>query len=654
MAADRSRLAAALAYEEERRRKLAQATGQLTDRQRMDLALADEQKQRQMTGETAPTLEGEVQRLTGLQPNMERSNILPFYSQETGLVAPQFVYDAAKAFVAPGYTARGGQVDPAEAMNVAANVMGGSIGGSALAPVEGVVAGMGASRKPTKVIYERREEGPFLRIRKAETGGGSDQQTQRAVSPTGKAPQRTTPSGAVGGRTSGAVAQPDAPSSVSRRRLTPAQVATQYTEAEFGTPYKLPKNPPSSLQKQAPIGRIFLEATKESPQYKAATLKSYERVMPDVLQKAKVKNYDDLLEKSYLQLAKEVKSQFDALPISMSYFRGGEGAYKSSKELFEDIDKRGHMFVYRGGDPHDFLGQTDPDTGLSYNEMFRAVHDYFGHAVHRNQFGPVGEETAWAAHSQMFSPLARIAMSSETRGQNSLVNYSPLNAELKSQILDAEKDIAEAERYGYGADVIKELRQNRQELFNDFQYAPQKSVVLPAEMLQIDYMGATPAGFEGLILPDPGTATSLPLTHYSQSASLTQTDPTRYGTGIKGQEAARLRQAPDVRERTYFYTGKPGSVRPEAGLGSNVYTAQGENLYNMRRDPAKLGVLADVVNTTSPLARMNPGSIDDFQRANDFERLMRTYGYSGYFSPEAKVATVFEPINVRLAKALRR
>jgi hypothetical protein len=652
MAADANRLAAALAYEEERRRKLAQATGQLTDRQRMELALADERKQRQMAGETAPTLEGEVQRLTGLQPNMERSNILPFYSQETGLVAPQFVYDAAKAIVAPGYTARGGRVDPAEAMNVAANVMGGSIGGSALTPVEGVVAGMGASRRPKKVTYERRQEGPFLRIRQTSADTSQLGPSERDARPTGKKVRES--QAVVGGRTGVAVASPDAPPAVSGRRLTPAQVATQYTEAEFGTPYKLPKNPPSSLQKQAPIGRIFLEATKESPQYKAATLKSYERVMPDVLQKAKVKSYDDLLEKSYFQLAKEVKSQFDALPISMSYYRGGEGAYKSSKELFEDIDKRGHMFVYQGGDPHDFLGQTDPDTGLSYNEMFRAVHDYFGHAVHRNQFGPVGEETAWAAHSQMFSPLARIAMSSETRGQNSLVNYSPLNAELKAKILQLDSEIATARRYGYDEAEIADLMRDRQALFNDFQYAPQKSVVLPAEMLQIDYMGTMPAGFEGLIVPDPGTATSLPLTHYSQSASLTQTDPTRYGTGIKGQEAARLRQAPDVRERTYFYTGKPGSVRPEAGLGPNVYTAQGENLYNMRRDPAKLGILADVVNTTSPLARMNPGSIDDFQRANDFERLMRAYGYSGYFSPEAKVATVFEPMNVRLAKALRR
>ncbi len=618
----------------------------------MELALAADRREQAMMADTQPTLEREVQRLTGLQPNIERSNILPYYSRETGLVAPQVLYDAAKAIVAPGFTAQGGRVSPEEAFNVAANITGGSIGGSALAPVEGTIAGMGASRKTPKVSYERRQEGPFLRIRQAGASAGQYNESQSPVGPAGEKVRQSRTK--VGGGAGVAVAPDNAPSVVSGRRLTPAQVASQYTEREFGTPYKLGKNPPSSLQKQAPIGRIFLEATKETPQYKAATLKSYDRVMPDVLQKAKVKSYDDLLEKSYLQLAKEVKSQFDSLPIAMSYYRGGEGNYKSSKEMFEDIDKRGHMFVYQGGEPHDFLGSTDPDTGLSYNEMFRAVHDYFGHAVHRNQFGPMGEETAWAAHSQMFSPLARIAMSSETRGQNSLVNYSPLNAELKALILEADAEIAAAQRYGYDPADIKELQAERQALFNDFQYAPQKSVVLPAEMIQIDYMGAPIAGFEGLILPDPGTAQSLALTHYSKSPSLTQTDPSRYGTGIKGEEAARLRGAPDIRDRTYFYTGKPNAVHPEAGLGPNVYTAQGENLYNMRRDPAKLGILADVVNTTSPMAQMNPGAIDAAQRANDFERLMRAYGYAGYYSPEARVATVFEPTRVKLAKALRR
>jgi hypothetical protein len=60
-----------------------------------------------------------------------------------------------------------------------------------------------------------------------------------------------------------------------------------------------------------------------------------------------------------------------------------------------------------------------------YNDLFRAVHDYFGQAVEGNQFGPAGEERAWLKHVSMFSPLAVKAMTSETRGQNSWVNFGP-------------------------------------------------------------------------------------------------------------------------------------------------------------------------------------------------------------------------------------
>ena len=45
---------------------------------------------------------------------------------------------------------------------------------------------------------------------------------------------------------------------------------------------------------------------------------------------------------------------------------------------------------------HDFLYRVDPDTGLNMNEMFRAVHDYFGHGVRGNKFDALGEEMAYA------------------------------------------------------------------------------------------------------------------------------------------------------------------------------------------------------------------------------------------------------------------
>lgn len=52
------------------------------------------------------------------------------------------------------------------------------------------------------------------------------------------------------------------------------------------------------------------------------------------------------------------------------------------------------------------------------NDQFRAVHDFFGHAATGRDFSRHGEEAAFQAHSRMFSPDARPAMASETKGQN--------------------------------------------------------------------------------------------------------------------------------------------------------------------------------------------------------------------------------------------
>ena len=57
------------------------------------------------------------------------------------------------------------------------------------------------------------------------------------------------------------------------------------------------------------------------------------------------------------------------------------------------------------------------------NDMFRAVHDAFGHAATGRGFDPHGEEAAFRSHYAMFSPDAQPAMATETRGQNSALNY---------------------------------------------------------------------------------------------------------------------------------------------------------------------------------------------------------------------------------------
>ena len=60
------------------------------------------------------------------------------------------------------------------------------------------------------------------------------------------------------------------------------------------------------------------------------------------------------------------------------------------------------------------------------NDAFRAVHDIFGHFGSGNPFfRHKGEERAFLEHSRMYSPEARGAMASETRGQNSWLNFGP-------------------------------------------------------------------------------------------------------------------------------------------------------------------------------------------------------------------------------------
>ena len=56
-------------------------------------------------------------------------------------------------------------------------------------------------------------------------------------------------------------------------------------------------------------------------------------------------------------------------------------------------------------------------------DVFRFVHDFFGHSERGNGFGQLGEENAWDVHARMYSPQARRAMTTSTRGQNSWVNF---------------------------------------------------------------------------------------------------------------------------------------------------------------------------------------------------------------------------------------
>lgn len=93
-------------------------------------------------------------------------------------------------------------------------------------------------------------------------------------------------------------------------------------------------------------------------------------------------------------------------------------------------DYSGHPFLRKTG-----VYAVDLDGKpyeLNVNDMLRAVHDVIAHNLAPNSTGPLGEEAAWRTHMSTISdPWARWAITTETRGQNSWVNFDPVNAAKK-------------------------------------------------------------------------------------------------------------------------------------------------------------------------------------------------------------------------------
>ncbi len=149
------------------------------------------------------------------------------------------------------------------------------------------------------------------------------------------------------------------------------------------------------------------------------------------------------VKKAYGALASETKDQFnhilDKTGLKLDKITGENPYPNGSKDLLKDITQNNHMYYYptesgfgTGEAPnHPLLKSSGVKIGgeeVPVNDLFRIVHDYFGHAKEGTTFGPKGEENAWAAHMQMFSPEAQKALTTETRGQNSWVNYGPKGA----------------------------------------------------------------------------------------------------------------------------------------------------------------------------------------------------------------------------------
>jgi hypothetical protein len=116
---------------------------------------------------------------------------------------------------------------------------------------------------------------------------------------------------------------------------------------------------------------------------------------------------------AYREFVQQVETQFAELVKSVRVRFQNEDPYGSAAEMFADVDT-GWLRIWSTPE-----NQAHPILTASENDLFRAVHDFHGHYMTGRDFSRHGEEAAWVRHSQMFTGLARRAMTSETRGQNS-------------------------------------------------------------------------------------------------------------------------------------------------------------------------------------------------------------------------------------------
>ena len=442
------------------------------------------------------------------------------------------------------------------------------------------------------------------------------------------------------------------------------QLADKYTQDNFGVPYNRidPASVESNIVKQAAIGRVYELAVMGDDDYKALVFEAYKREMPDVVAQSGAENYDDLVQASYEAMARETKDQFNQMmPSDMTFtFHQGELEYGKASDAFRDVTENRNLNVFRGGDEHEYLKNIDPDTGLTENEMFRAVHDMFGHAAGGNSFQPKGEEIAFLSHSQMYSPLARIAMASETRGQNSWLNYGTANAPMFKNIraIDNEiKDIrSQASRMGQKPDQAKidELQAQKKGLYDDLQYAEQRSVLLPPEYVSPNFNDPyfIPPYLRELNMSEREAQPFYGLHIGPQGLSVV--DPAYQGTSrARGEETQRLTRedAPAPQRQMFYGPDEMGAIQPESFIGQ-PYRATGEglNLYNFDEDPLGLLTLAGARYPDTNINR-NDAAL------NTFESLLPVYGYQGYVARQkggGPVTSVFDPVRVTPSTLDRR
>lgn len=151
------------------------------------------------------------------------------------------------------------------------------------------------------------------------------------------------------------------------------------------------------------------------------------------------------VKEAYEELIDQTKAQYNTLVeagYSFYFFDETNDPYNGNpSSAMRDLTENKVMGVFSTeagfGSSEEINVADNPllgETGLTWdykgkprkvlaNDLFRAVHDAFGHGLEGAGFRARGEENAWQAHVKLFYGKAVGAITTETRGQNSWLNF---------------------------------------------------------------------------------------------------------------------------------------------------------------------------------------------------------------------------------------
>lgn len=338
---------------------------------------------------------------------------------------------------------------------------------------------------------------------------------------------------------------------------------------------------------------------------------------------------------AYDALGKETEAQFEQMlrdGVTPYLFSDKDPYPNSPYQALQDIYDNQRLGVYstRAGfgsddsfDPtgNPLLQEMDYQIDgkpIFLNDAFRAVHDYYGHGKHGFGFRAGGEENAFQAHSGMFSDLARQAAASETRGQNSLLNYGPKGdtnrtAKLEDTVFADQKTGLLPNLISTGRTPISDERRRR---------------------IDADGVSGLRGKLEGAINPD-GIVEAV---HYG-NRQFDYLDPSQYGKGMSGRTTTERNMAatPEFYDRTFAglnTTERP--YRKEQGLGPVENTVQlpVEQVYDILADPDNIkGAVGN--------------GLDPYSRYTALTKKIYDAGYSAIFQDHpqmGKILSIVDPL----------